>query len=218
MSIIETSFSEFFAGATLVLDNAQTHPEIADALATVGYDAETLQEGQALLETARDLYDAQIREYGEQHAATQAFIDASKQADKIYSAHRRLAKLAFKNDPQRQTDLHLNERKPQTFTPWYNQARHFYTALLSDADAQSAMSRFNVTLESIQAGANQVEQALSLKEQQEQEKGEAQQATKDRDEAIRALDEWLSDFRVVARIALADSPQLLEALNLGAIP
>ena len=133
MSTIGTSLSNFFTEATTLLTNAQGHAEIAAALDAFGYDVAALAEGQALLDTARGLYDAQIKEYGEQHAATQALSEATKAADKVYAAHRRLAKVAFKSDAQRKTDLHLNERKPEAFNPWYEQARHFYTALLADA-------------------------------------------------------------------------------------
>ena len=217
MSTISSSLSDFFAEATTLLTNAQEHSEISAALDAFGYDAAALAEGQALLDTARGLYDAQIREYGEQHAATQTLDDATKAADKVYAAHRRLAKIAFKGDAQRKTDLHLNERKPEAFNPWYEQARHFYTALLADADAQTQLARYKVTLESIQTAQAQVEQVMSLKNTQEKEKGEAQEATQQRDAAIAALDEWLGDFRVVARIALEDTPQLMEALKMGTI-
>ena len=67
----------------------------------------------------------------------------------------------------------------------------------------------------VQAAQAQVEQAMTLNTAQEREKGEAQEATKQRDAALKALDEWLVDFRVIARIALEDNPQLLEALNIG---
>ncbi len=216
MSTISTSLSDFFAEATTLLTNAQEHPEISAALDAFGYDAAVLQEGQMLLDTARTLYDAQIKEYGEQYAATQAFVDETKAADKLYAAHRRLAKIAFKDDAQRKTDLHLNERKPEAFNPWYEQARHFYTALLADTDAQAQLTRYKVTLEAIQSSQAQVAQVMSLKNAQEQEKGEAQEATQKRDAAIDALDEWLADFKIIARIALEDTPQLLEALNLKA--
>ena len=61
-------------------------------------------------------------------------------------------------------------------------------------------------------------QAFALNSSQEREKGETQSATQDRNATIEALDEWLDEFKEVARIALDETPQLLEALNLGAIP
>lgn len=218
MSVINTSMSAFFAGATTILTNVQNQAAIAAALEAFGYDAAAIQEGLALLNTARNLYDVQIREYGEQHAATQAFENACSQADKAYAAHRRLAKIAFKADAQRQTDLHLTNRKPKAYAPWYEQARHFYTAVLADTEAQTQLTQFRVTLEALQAAQAQVEQTMTLKTTQEKEKGEAQDATQQRDAAIAAIEAWLADFKVVARIALADQPQLLEALNLGVIP
>ncbi len=112
----------------------------------------------------------------------------------------------------------MNERKAKAFNPWYDQARHFYTALLADAEAQTKLARYKITLEVLQAAQSQVEQAFALNSAQEQEKGEAQDTTQRRDVAVEALDEWLDEFKVIARIALEDSRQLLEALNLGAIP
>lgn len=218
MSVINTSMSAFFAGAETMLTNAREQPEIAALLENYGYGAIEIQEGQTLLNTARSLYDAQIQEYGEQHAATQAFAEATKRADKVYSAHRKLAKIAFKNDTQRQTDLKLNDRKPNAYAAWYEQARHFYETLLSDTEAQAELSKYNISGDALQAAQEQVEQTRDLKSEQEKERGEAQEATKQRDAALEALEEWLSDFKVVARIALQDAPQLLEALGLGAIP
>ena len=57
-----------------------------------------------------------------------------------------------------------------------------------------------------------LEQVAELNSVREREKVEAQQATKDRDAALSALRAWLSEFRAVAKIALADTPQQLEAL------
>ena len=45
------------------------------------------------------------------------------------------------------------------------------------------------------------------------EKGESQQATKDKDDALVALEKWVREFYSVAKIALEDKPQLMEALG-----
>jgi hypothetical protein len=215
MAVIYSSIPAFLTAAATTITNAQTQATIAAALAALGYDAAVIQEGQTLLDTARALCDTQIREYGEQYAATQAFEAACQQADTTYAAHRNLAKIAFKTDLRRQTDLHLNDRKPRAFAPWYAQARHFYAAVLADPNAQTQLARYKITRDVLQAAQAQVEHAQTLKSAQEKEKGESQDATQRRDAALAALEVWLDDFKVVARIALADSPQLLESLTLS---
>jgi hypothetical protein len=45
-------------------------------------------------------------------------------------------------------------------------------------------------------------------------KGEAEEATHRRNQSIKALKAWMSDFRAIARIALRDNPQLKETLDM----
>ncbi|AKP50231.1 hypothetical protein [Cyclobacterium amurskyense] len=46
-----------------------------------------------------------------------------------------------------------------------------------------------------------------------QEKGESQDATKEKDATFAKMDDWMSEFYAVVRIGLEDNPQLLEALG-----
>jgi hypothetical protein len=78
----------------------------------------------------------------------------------------------------------------------------------------SKLSGYGVTPEKLQAGQQMADEAEAANAAREKEKGEAQQATKDRDEAVEIMDDWMSDFRKIARIALADKPQLLEKLGI----
>ena len=45
------------------------------------------------------------------------------------------------------------------------------------------------------------------------ERGESQQATKDRDAAFAAFEKWVREFYAIAKIALEDKPQLLESIG-----
>lgn len=44
-------------------------------------------------------------------------------------------------------------------------------------------------------------------------KGESQDSTKIKDAAFVKIDDWMSEFYAVAKIALEDNPQLLESLG-----
>ena len=50
---------------------------------------------------------------------------------------------------------------------------------------------------------------------QKTQTAEAQQATLDRDKAMKALDIWMRGFQEVSKIALEANPQLLEALRIA---
>ena len=217
MTNLRINLANYFSGVDLVLTNVLAHPEIAAAFTGVGYDGPVIQSGRDLLDTARGLYLAQITEYGEQYAATQELNDAWQTADNLYTRHRQFAGILFKDDPLRAKTLALNEPKKYSFTGWLDQALRFYAAALSDPEIISALGRFLITQEQLEEGQALVQQAAALDQAQECEKAEAQQATRDRDAAIDVLNEWLAVFRQVARIALANEPQLLEALQLGAI-
>jgi len=77
-----------------------------------------------------------------------------------------------------------------------------------------ALGAFNINKEKMEAGQElvlgcEVKYNLQLKE-----KGEAQTATKVRDEAVDQLDAWMSDFTGIARITLEENPQYLEMLGI----
>jgi hypothetical protein len=54
-----------------------------------------------------------------------------------------------------------------------------------------------------------------LNQTQEREKAEAQQATRDRNDARRAFVDWLSGYQSFARVALSDQPDHLEQLGVA---
>jgi hypothetical protein len=214
---IYLNVDELFTRAQVTLDMARQTPEILARLSIYGYDEAHLQQGLTLLETARSLHATQKRQYGEQYAATEALMQAWRTADERYLAHRRLARLALRQDPQRQHALGLDQPKKGSFSGWLGQALVFYTNTLGDPEVINALARFNVTQADLEQGQALVQQVADLNSVQEREKYEAQAATRERDAALDALGVWLAELREVARIALADVPQQLEALQFGVV-
>lgn len=77
-----------------------------------------------------------------------------------------------------------------------------------------SLSKYNVTPESLLEGQKLVAELEASRASYLKEKGESQNTTDLKDEAFRKLNSWMSDFKSIARIALEDQPQLLEALGI----
>ncbi|WP_289054393.1 hypothetical protein [Carboxylicivirga marina] len=78
----------------------------------------------------------------------------------------------------------------------------------------SAYAQFGITQEMLEAGQAEI---LAVEAQDEtimREKGDAQNATMERDDSFEKLAEWVQDYETIARIALIDKPQLLEKLGI----
>ena len=211
------SIPDFLQGARLAITNAQQTPEIAEALVLFGLDATALQAGADLLSQAEALQAAQVQQYSEQYAATEARDEAWQAADKSYMVHRKLARLALKDQPQAQKALLLHKPKERTLSDWLAQSKVFYTNLLGNDMAKTALAKYNLTEEKLTSGLNAVDQVQALEAVQKQQTSEAQQATKERNAVLNALNERLVELREVAQIALADTPQQLEALGFGRV-
>jgi hypothetical protein len=95
-------------------------------------------------------------------------------------------------------------------------ANIFYSNILDTPVAVDRMNEFGYTAEQLQNEWTQIKTLEDLYRQKLTEKGEAQQSTVEKDQLLDELYDWYSDFRAVARIALYDAPQLLEALGITA--
>jgi hypothetical protein len=217
ISYRNSSIDSYLQQVRLGVENGKNMPDIAAALAVFGFDTVKMDAGAALLAAAEDLQAVQKQEYGEQFAATSALTEAWRTADKTYSTHRKLAKLALRDEPETQAALLVHERKRETLDSWLGQAGVFYKNVLGDADVLAALGQYNITEPILTDGQTAVVSVATLNAAQEKEKSDAQKATKTRDAALDALDEWYVEFRTLARIALENDSQRLEALGLGTV-
>ncbi len=200
--------------AEVAIDNALDNSAISTALAAFGYDETKLLAGKALYETALNLHLQQKKEYGEQYAATSELEATLSSANKTYMQHLKVARIALRTDASAAEALQLDGRRKKTYAGWVEQATLFYGNALDSAKIKAALAEFGIDEAKLGAGQASVQEVQTLLKAQHTEKGEAQAATKARDEALEALMDWLSDFFAIARIALEGDPQLLEMLGI----
>jgi hypothetical protein len=202
--------------AQIALDNAMANPTIASAVAEYGYNDVRMAEGKTLYNQAVDLHRKQMAEYGDKYEATETLHKAWDTADKVYINTFKIARIALRNKKKAWSALYLAGRTKQSLIGWLDHATTFYSNLLSDVELMKEMKRFAYDRERLLSEQALVEAVAEANNMKKSEKGEAEEATLERNRKIDQLDEWIGDFLQIAEIALEDCPQQLEKLGITA--
>ncbi len=204
--------------AQVAIDGALADEGIRAAVEIFSYDEAKLQAGQTLYQEAQDLVNKQKAEYGDQYEATEIVQAAWNEANTAYMRALKIARVAFKGDTKARSALMLGGTRKNSISGWLQQATPFYANILNDPDRLAAMATFGYDQAKLEAEQALLQVVRDANVVQLKEMGEAQEATELRDAKMDELDDWMSDFKAVARVALEDNPQWLEKLGFGAIP
>ena len=207
------TIAERLLAAQVAIENALGDADIRAALSGFGYDEARLRAGKARYDEATVLANRQKAEYGDQYGATEAVKSAWAEADRAYRVALQVARVAFKGRPQAHAALMLDGERQRSLPGWLEQATVFYANLLGDADLLARLGNFGYTPARLTAEYAQVQAVAAANLAQEKEKGEAQDATRQRDARLDELDAWLADFKAIAQAALAEHPGWLEKLG-----
>ncbi|MRJ10510.1 hypothetical protein EDL98_05370 [Ornithobacterium rhinotracheale] len=197
----------------ILFENLTPTSQIAQIMAEYGYDTETIKKGKQLYDKALNLYQENQREGQEE---TIAYAEFKKKIDAllaVYSTHRKKARLIYKEQPETLAVLRLKGRVPYALASMLDNISVFYQTLKDKENLRTPLKRVKIEEDQLD------EQLKALAETQKayalytQEKGENQQATKDKNNALQEIDKWVREFFSYAKIALEDKPQLLESLT-----
>jgi hypothetical protein len=205
---------EKLVSAKLALANALGDAYILAQLSLLGLDETRLNEGMVLYQDAEQLYQKQKREYGEQYEATKAVEALWQEARKQVNMYATVAKLMLDDSPSLRNMLGLNDSRKFSLPGWITWAKVFCVNAVESAEVMGKFAGFSVTQEKLQAALQVVEQLEAANAKQELEKGEAQQASRDRDAAFAELDKFMYMFNKIARAVLVDKPEYLEKLGI----
>ena len=109
--------------------------------------------------------------------------------------------------------LGLTGSLPNAYIKCVEVIRKFYNEVENDPTILQALSRLKITADEITLSSTLIGVLESLRADYLREKGESQEATQKKDAAFSVLDDWMSEFYAVAKIALEDHPQLAEVLG-----
>jgi len=195
------------------LTNAASQPTVAQILNEYGYGAEKLAEGQTLLAEVWAACDIRETERSESNAAYHSFETLWDQLMGIYAAHRRKAKVAFSNAPVLAERIKVHGAISRTYVRWLETVKPFYSISLADPEIQQGLARLKLSVEELNAANALIPELEAARTRYIQERGESQNATQLKDAAFSRINDWMREFYAIAKIALEESPQLLESLG-----
>ena len=205
------SLQEQIARMRLLSEGVRQNSEIKKKLAKVGFTEEDIQRGVDLLQATVDCKTRQSLGKGAQKAVTKSFRAHQEEINEQYTYHFNVAKIALRNDLTLWDVLQLNGRRDTTMAGWFNQVQAFYDNI---ALATAATKKQGVSADELTQVRQKLTVAAQLRITQAQKKGETQSATHQRQRLLSELQQWASDLRYLAKYALKDDPQQLEALGI----
>lgn len=197
----------------IALENTESQTEIATIMAEFGYDETLLTEGKTLLTKTREAFDFNKKEDDETTESYSNFTTLKENLAKTYSLHRKKAKVIFRKEPTTLSKLALTGSLPSAYITWLETVKKFYTVASEDTAIQTKLVRLKITPEDISGTITLINNLEEARATYLREKGESQDATKAKDKAFAEIDDWISEFYAVAKIALEDNLQLLESIG-----
>jgi hypothetical protein len=197
----------------VALENAENQPQIATTMAEFGYDTEELQKGKQIWQNANNAYNLNKTEDDETNEAYASFVAKKENVEDAYSLHRKKARVVFRSDNITLEKLGIKGSIPQAYIKWLEIVKKFYATATTDTAIQSKLARLKITPEELTATNTLLSELEVARSEYMREKGESQDATLAKDQAIAKLDEWMREFYSVAKIAMEDNIQLLESLG-----
>jgi hypothetical protein len=198
--------------ADVAISNA-ADPAIAPLLEPYSFGAEGLAEGQSRLDAARQARSHRQELRGVQQGCTRQVKEAQKTAREKYVALVKVARTIFKDRPEVLVKLGIQGGAPSSLAGLL-QAGATLLDNLADPAIAAELAEYGHPPARIAELAAAFEALRQANVAQEAAKGDVQQATREFQAALSALDDWMQRFRPIARDALRDHPDYLEKLGI----
>jgi hypothetical protein len=126
------------------------------------------------------------------------------EAKKKYMVCRKVARMLYGKEAAIKKTLGLEGISRRTAAGWVEEAKNFYANALGSESILEGLSRYGISRKKLKEGKKVVADVEKAQAYQEKMKGEAVAATEARDKALKELEDWVTEFWKVCRIAMGD--------------
>lgn len=196
------------------LKNSISNPEILSLVSAKGYPQEKLNEGLGLVDEARQKVGAKPAALGSMKEATSATVEAGKAAMEAYQDLSNVAKATFRDKPQKLATLGLDKPMPRNPEELAERGVALINNIAKDDAIKTAMTAHGYPDEVLKAERAKFEECMELEAEQNSAKGQKEVSTDESQAAMNALDDWMMEYRRIAKVALRKKKNLMEKIGI----
>lgn len=196
-----------------IFENISKNEVLKNELAEFGYDEAEITKGKALYDTAATKMDTNKTETTEEKLAYDKFAQKFEELKTAYTTDRKKVKIIYKDEDAKLSALAVKGVASIRISEILDNADTLYKQLKANEELLTPLKKLKIDEVYLDTQIALLEEVKSLYQAYTKEKGESQQATKDKDQALAHLEKWVREFYAIAKIALEDKPQLLESIS-----
>ena len=212
------SIAQQLNAAQVAISNSLADAGMIKLLAEFGYTAAKLKQGQKLYDTARLAVNAHKKLSGEQQYKTSEVNKITKNALDAYQALAKVARAVWQKDKSRLVALGLQGAVPKTTAGFLTAAYTLFDNAVepyptSSATSSGELADYGYTKTKLASERAKIAALDKMNQVQEMAKGEAQNAARDQQAALKDLNEWMAMFVKIAKVALRSKREYLEKIG-----
>lgn len=212
------SIAQQLNAAQVAISNSMADASVQKLLAEYGYTAAKLKQGQKLYDTARLAMNIHKKLSGEQQYKTSEVNKITKNALDAYQALAKVARALWQKDKARLAALGLHGAVPKTTAGFLTAAYLLFDNaaepyITSSSDTSGTLADYGYTKTRLASERAKIAALDKMNQVQEMAKGEAQNASRDQQAALKDLNEWMAMFVKIAKVALRSKREYLEKIG-----
>ena len=215
----KSSIASQLNAAQIAISNALADAGMIKLLSEYGYTAAKLKQGQKLYDNARLALNVHKTMSGEQQYKTSEVNKITKNAYDAYQALAKTARAVWQNDKPRLAALGLQGAMPRTTAGFLASAYVLFDnatkgEISASSNSAGTLAEYGYTKAKLTAERAKIVALDKMNQAQEAAKGEAQNAARDQQAALKELNEWMAMFVKIAKVALRSKREYLEKLGI----
>ncbi len=214
MNRLFQSESKFLERARVALTNAKSHQKINPLLAEYSMDEARIDLGWEKYNKAKESWEYNQQENAEAKIASNSYKKEYEDIETIFKIHREKTLTYFKKQFELLIRLGLEGPFPTGYREFFDKSKRFYQTIKDNSEIQEKLSLIKVSSDVVHDCLLKHASLLAKRADYEKESGESQEATQSKNAAMLELKDWMEDFDNIAKVALYEEPQLLEALGI----